>query len=140
MLVEDAPLADSAVAFMRGNEGAALVHALQMGYTAVAGILLLGGGFVPGLSDLDSQRQILAYALVFGYAQQLATQFIDKRAETLLAQVPSKHAKNPPTKSRRGLVAFVVNTLVTAVIVGALAVAVNVYGLNPDVFPNIIPE
>ena len=67
--------------------------------TAVAGILLLGGGFVPGLSDLDSQRQILAYALVFGYAQQLATQFIDKRAETLLAQVPSKHAKNPPTKS-----------------------------------------
>jgi hypothetical protein len=34
----------------------------------------------------------------------------------------------------------VVNTLVTAVIVGALAVAVNVYGLNPDVFPNIIPE
>ena len=33
--------------------------------TAVAGILLLGGGFVPGLSDLDSQRQILAYALVF---------------------------------------------------------------------------
>jgi hypothetical protein len=54
---------------------------------------------VLGLSDLDSQRQILAYALVFGYAQQLATQFIDERAETLLAQVPSKHAKNPPTKS-----------------------------------------
>ena len=50
--------------------------------TAVAGILLLGGGFVPGLSDLDSQRQILAYALVFGYAQQLATQFIDQRAES----------------------------------------------------------
>ena len=67
--------------------------------TAVAGILLLGGGFVPGLSDLDSQRQILAYALVFGYAQQLATQFLDKRAATLLAQVPSKHARTPPTKS-----------------------------------------
>jgi hypothetical protein len=32
-------------------------------------------------------------------AELLATQFIDKRAETLLAQVPSKHAKNPPTKS-----------------------------------------
>jgi hypothetical protein len=58
--------------------------------TAVAGILLLGGGFVPGLSELDSQRQILAYALVFGYAQQLATRFIDDRAHTILNSVPSK--------------------------------------------------
>ena len=33
--------------------------------TAVVGIVLLGGGFVPGLSELDSQRQILAYALIF---------------------------------------------------------------------------
>ena len=59
--------------------------------TAVAGILLLGGGFVPGLSELDTQRQILAYALVFGYAQQLATRYLDDRATTLLAEVPSKH-------------------------------------------------
>jgi hypothetical protein len=58
--------------------------------TAVAGILLLGGGFVPGLSELDSQRQILAYALVFGYAQQLATRFIDDRAQSILQSVPSK--------------------------------------------------
>jgi hypothetical protein len=58
--------------------------------TAVAGILLLGGGFVPGLSELDTQRQILAYALVFGYAQQLATRFIDNRAQSLLNSVPSK--------------------------------------------------
>ena len=58
--------------------------------TAVAGILLLGGGFVPGLSELDSQRQILAYALLLGYAQQVATQLIDKQAQTLLNAVPSK--------------------------------------------------
>jgi hypothetical protein len=65
--------------------------------TAVAGILLLGGGFVPGLSELDSQRQILAYALVFGYAQQLGTRFIDDRAQALLDSVPSKdpEAKQP---------------------------------------------
>jgi hypothetical protein len=61
--------------------------------TAVAGILLLGGGFVPGLSELDSQRQILAYALVLGYAQQLATRFIDQRAQSLLNSVPSKDAE-----------------------------------------------
>jgi hypothetical protein len=58
--------------------------------TAVAGILLLGGGFVPGFSELDSQRQILAYALLFGYAQQLGTQFIDKRAKTILQAIPAK--------------------------------------------------
>lgn len=60
--------------------------------TAVTGILLLGGGFVPGLSELDSQRQILAYALLFGYAQQFATRYLDNRASTLLAEIPSKHA------------------------------------------------
>jgi hypothetical protein len=67
--------------------------------TAVAGILLLGGGFVPGLSELDTQRQILAYALVFGYAQQLATRFLDDRATTLLEQVPSKHTSPTQTRS-----------------------------------------
>jgi hypothetical protein len=65
--------------------------------TAVAGILLLGGGFVPGLSELDSQRQILAYALLLGYAQQVATRLIDKRAQTLMDAVPNKdpHGKQP---------------------------------------------
>ena len=58
--------------------------------TAVAGLLLLGGGFAPGFSNLDSQRQILAYALVFGYAQQLATRLVDDRAQSVLDRVPSK--------------------------------------------------
>jgi hypothetical protein len=58
--------------------------------TAVAAILLLGGDFIPGLSQLDSQRQILAYALVFGYAQQLATRFLDQQAQDILESVPSK--------------------------------------------------
>lgn len=67
--------------------------------TAVAGILLLGGGFVPGLSELDTQRQILAYSLIFGYAQQLATRYLDDRATTLLAEVPSKHTPLVQTRS-----------------------------------------
>lgn len=69
--------------------------------TAVAGMLLLGGGFVPGLSELDSQRQILAYALLFGYAQQLGTRLIDSRAQSILNSLPSKdpEAKQPaPTR------------------------------------------
>lgn len=75
--------------------------------TAVVGIVILGGGFVPGLSELDSQRQILAYALLFGYAQQLATRFIDNRAQDLLDGVPSKdpkgkHGKPTPPPSSTG--------------------------------------
>ena len=58
--------------------------------TSVAGLLLLGGGFAPGFSDLDSQRQILAYALVFGYAQQVLTRLVDDRAQLVLNNVPSK--------------------------------------------------
>jgi hypothetical protein len=58
--------------------------------TAVTGILLLGGGFVPGFSELDSQRQILAYALLFGYAQQLGTRFIDDRAKAIVNSLPSE--------------------------------------------------
>jgi hypothetical protein len=58
--------------------------------TAVAGLLLLGGGFAPGFSNLDSQRQILAYALVLGYAQQLITRLVDDRAQSILDKIPSK--------------------------------------------------
>ena len=57
---------------------------------SVIGMLLLAGGFVPGLSNLDSQRQILAYALVFGYAQQLITRLADAQAQTIMNRLPSK--------------------------------------------------
>ena len=39
--------------------------------TAIGALIAIRGEFVPGLSELDSQVQILAYAFVFGYAQQL---------------------------------------------------------------------
>lgn len=58
--------------------------------TAVSSILLLGGNFVPGLSELDSQRQILAYALVFGYAQQLISRLIDNQADSIMKSLPGK--------------------------------------------------
>jgi hypothetical protein len=52
--------------------------------TAVGALIAIRGQFVPGLSALDSQEQILAYALVFGYAQQLLTGMIDRRARDVL--------------------------------------------------------
>ena len=60
--------------------------------TALGALIAIRGDFVPGLSDLDSQEQILAYALVFGYSQQLLTRLIDDRAESVLDSVASKDA------------------------------------------------
>jgi hypothetical protein len=60
--------------------------------TAVLGLLLMSGGFVPGLSALDSSAQILAWALVFGSSQQLLSRFIDQRANTLLENVGGRGA------------------------------------------------
>ena len=62
--------------------------------TAVVGLIAIRGNFVPGLSALDSQEQILAYALVLGYAQQLATGFLDRKAQTL----EKDRAPEPPAK------------------------------------------
>lgn len=58
--------------------------------TAILGILFVRGAFVPGLSQLDSQPQILAYAFFFGIAQQFVTRFIDERAREVLGRLPTK--------------------------------------------------
>ena len=55
--------------------------------TAFLGLLLMRGQFVPGLSALDTSAQILAWALVFGYAQQLFTRLVDQQAQTVLNNV-----------------------------------------------------
>ena len=55
---------------------------LPMGaITAFLGLLLVRGGFIPGLSALDTPAQILSWALVFGFAQQLFTRLVDQRAD-----------------------------------------------------------
>lgn len=65
--------------------------------TAVVGLLLMRGDFVPGLSALDTSAQILAWALVFGYAQQLFTRLIDRQGQTILDSV--RGADGPPAQS-----------------------------------------
>lgn len=62
--------------------------------TALGGLLLLRGQVVPGLSALDSQGQILAYALIFGFAQHLFTRYVDVHAEKLLLATPSRAQRN----------------------------------------------
>ena len=58
--------------------------------SAIGGLIAIRGGFIPGFSDLDSQEQILAYAFVFGFAQQLVTGLVDKQARTILTTAPGK--------------------------------------------------
>ena len=63
--------------------------------TAILGLIAIQGNFVPGLSVLDSQGQILAYALVFGFAQQTLSSALDKRAQTLVEELPGGTAAEP---------------------------------------------
>jgi len=71
--------------------------------TAVVGLLFLSAGIVPGLSQLQSQAAILAYAMVFGYAQQLLTGIIDQRANDVLqAASPVTQARSTDTTASDG--------------------------------------
>ena len=60
--------------------------------TAVVGLLLMRADFVPGLSALDSSAQILGWAVVFGIAQQLVTQFADSQAAGLIENIKGRGA------------------------------------------------
>ncbi len=56
--------------------------------TAVFGILLLNGGFAPGIKAvLETPAQIVGWAVVFGYAQQLVTGIVDQQGQAVLMSV-----------------------------------------------------
>jgi len=65
-------------------------------FTAIVGLVAIRGEFVPGLTALDSQEQILAYALILGFGQQVFTRTLDKKAQNLLEALPSKDATMKP--------------------------------------------
>src|SRR4030095_6512464 len=62
---------------------------------AFLGLLLMRGQFVPGLSALDTSAQILAWALVFGYAQQLFTRLVDQQGQNVLETVRGADKEQP---------------------------------------------
>jgi hypothetical protein len=64
--------------------------------TAFLGLLLMRGQFVPGLSALDTSAQILAWALVFGFAQQLFTRLVDQQAHSVLDSVRGADTRPEP--------------------------------------------
>jgi hypothetical protein len=50
-----------------------------------------------GLNALDTTAQILAWALVFGFAQELFTHFVDQQGQTVLNSVRAADAGRPAT-------------------------------------------
>jgi len=63
--------------------------------TALLGLLLLRGQFVPGFSALDFPAQVVAWAVLLGYAQQLLTRLIDQRAQLVLKSVGTPPKPDP---------------------------------------------
>ena len=95
----------SAALFLQGLQGTstpydvpvalALLKLPSGALSALVGLLFVRGEFIPGLSQLDSQPQILAYAFLFGIAQQLITGAVDRQAQDILTKVPSKEPTTP---------------------------------------------
>ncbi|HEY0638085.1 MAG TPA: hypothetical protein VGD67_10595 [Pseudonocardiaceae bacterium] len=76
---------------MRGSRDPAGLHLAQLALklpagalTAVFGIVLLQAEIVPPLARIGSDR-IAAFAILFGFAQEAFTVFVDRRSEKMLA-------------------------------------------------------
>lgn len=114
LVIEAAGLAGAAltvIASLRSIQGTSSPYMLPLSaallkfptgaLTAFVGVLLIRGAFIPGLSDLDSSAQIIAWAVIFGAAQHLVTRFVDERARVTLSDVgrpPSESESNLPKK------------------------------------------
>jgi hypothetical protein len=92
-LVSAGLAAATAIRHMRGNTTpynvSLVLAALKLptgALTAPLGLLFIRGGFVPGLSALDSSAQIIAWAIVFGYSQQIFTRLVDNQAKSILGE------------------------------------------------------
>jgi hypothetical protein len=64
--------------------------------TALAGVLLLQANLLIGPAGNRAESVLLAYALLFGFSQQLFTRFVDKRADDLI-EVDGGASKRGPT-------------------------------------------
>jgi hypothetical protein len=69
---------------------------------AVLGVLFLRAGVVvPGFARVDTQPQILVYAVVFGGSQELLTRLIDKRSNDLLEAATDTQPGHKVSTERR---------------------------------------
>ncbi|MDT0341512.1 hypothetical protein [Streptomyces litchfieldiae] len=52
--------------------------------SALFGVLLINGEFIPGLTQLDSGSQIVAWAIAFGIFQEGVTRMVDRQGDAVL--------------------------------------------------------
>ncbi len=52
--------------------------------TGFTGVLIVQSGLISGIVKPGSAGQVVAYAVVFGYSQQLLTSLVDKQAQTVV--------------------------------------------------------
>ena len=88
----------------------ALLKAPTGAATALLGVLLLQKGLLEGILGTQSVGKVIAYAALFGYAQQVVTGAVDRQAAELLGRARSKAdparsagpPMNPPAVATRG--------------------------------------
>lgn len=65
--------------------------------TALAGLLLIQGKFVPGLSRLDDPAQVLSYSIILGFGQEAFTRLVDRQGQQILESAPGRdRLASPP--------------------------------------------
>ncbi|TDC27435.1 hypothetical protein E1265_01745 [Streptomyces sp. 8K308] len=68
------------------------------------GMLLMRANFVPGLTSLDTSAQIIGWAIIFGYAQQLFPRLADAQGRAVLNGIRTVNSPpdcDPPPKRGR---------------------------------------
>lgn len=68
--------------------------------TAIVGLVLVNGGVIPGLSTLETPAEIMAYAVLLGYSQQVVTGMVDEQAQRVLSS-PNVRANETASLIRR---------------------------------------
>jgi hypothetical protein len=66
--------------------------------TALLGLVLIKAGLIPGIKTFSTTAEIIAWALIFGYSQQIFTGVIDRQARAVLEQ--SSALRRPVPSSR----------------------------------------
>ncbi|MGP3979859.1 hypothetical protein [Streptomyces sp. KR80] len=100
LLVEAAGLGAAALAgavSIRSIQGTSTPYSVPMmlmllrlpvgALSALLGILLIHGEFIPGLSNLNSGPQIIAWAIAFGILQESVTRMVDRQGKAVLSNV-----------------------------------------------------
>jgi hypothetical protein len=71
---------------------------------ALLGLILIHGGFIPGLSNLDNGPQIVAWAILFGILQEGVTHLVDRQGSAVLSNIHgSEREFQPPEELEANL-------------------------------------